>query len=484
VYAHHKFSRALSKASQTPWAGKVYLGLCLAQFHNVFWISRLIPNTLALVPVTLALARYIETYSLDRMFVVKSFRGTTIQYAVPESTWIPILRLLGFTTLVVRSEVALLCFGIAGWEMGIQRRFPLNGTMIRHVLRISLFSVIISILLDSLLWQRWGIWPELSVFTFNTVENQSVHWGVSPWYDYWLLHVPKLFQASLLYSVISLIPISWILNIIARLGILRTRTVRNEYNKKILSDPFFLFLPMASKGLFILATMYISLYSIIPHKETRFIFHTIPCFNGLAALGIIKMLKIFSAECTNKIEQAIKWIPKLLLLFTFGTSLLSMGIMIAASTWNYPGGTMMHCLLNSGELPYWMQPRPSECAFAKDLQNRFHSSLHDRALHLDVYTAQTGASRYLQRDDVLVSKDEHLTLQQRQTKFTSRLISYPDWVEEYKNITIRREEWTLQGCVPCFQGFHLPWSNYKIPPDWSVLYGILRIRPCVCLVTK
>jgi len=51
-------------------------------------------------------------------------------------------------------------------------------------------------LIDSQLWKRW-LWPEFEVLHFNTVQNKSHEWGISPWYWYFLNALPKSLTVAL-----------------------------------------------------------------------------------------------------------------------------------------------------------------------------------------------------------------------------------------------------------------------------------------------
>ena len=52
---------------------------------------------------------------------------------------------------------------------------------------------------DSFFWQRW-LWPEGEVLFFNTVENKSAEWGVSPWWWYFAVAIPKTLTFSTVNS--------------------------------------------------------------------------------------------------------------------------------------------------------------------------------------------------------------------------------------------------------------------------------------------
>jgi hypothetical protein len=113
-----------------------------------------------------------------------------------------------------------------------------------------IFALILTISIDSLIWGRL-VWPEGEGLYFNLYLNKSSEWGTSPFLWYFYSALPK----ALLTSSI-LVPFS---------------------NKKCLIN--FVLLPL----LFILT------YSLLPHKEIRFIIYAIPMLNVSAAktIGIL-----------------------------------------------------------------------------------------------------------------------------------------------------------------------------------------------------
>ena len=89
------------------------------------------------------------------------------------------------------------------------------------------------------------------VFLFNTVENRSSEWGTSPWHWYFSTALPK-----------ALLP--------AALALLGVGVWYERGRAATLIGPSLLF---------------VAIYSVLPHKELRFIFHAIPPLNAVASLG-------------------------------------------------------------------------------------------------------------------------------------------------------------------------------------------------------
>ena len=113
------------------------------------------------------------------------------------------------------------------------------------------------------------------------------------------------------------------------------------------------------------AVGYIILYSILPHKELRFIIYTIPIFNTVAAMACNRLWqKRKRSRWHNILALAICGHLLVNALTTCG--------FLYMSYWNYPGGYAME-------------------NFHKVVPS--NASVH---VHIDVATAQTGVSRFLQ----------------------------------------------------------------------------------------
>ncbi|GBC07104.1 hypothetical protein RclHR1_07250006 [Rhizophagus clarus] len=125
----------------------------------------------------------------------------------------------------------------------------------------------------------------------------------------------------------------------------------------------------------LLMLFFVTGFSFLGHKEWRFIVYVVPIFNMCAAIGWIWVER----KRSKFIFILINWIIILLLITSF---LVSMSMVLVSSK-NYPGGVALQKLHN--------------------IQNDYKNA----KVHLDVYTAMTGASRFGQiRNDWVYSKNE------------------------------------------------------------------------------
>ena len=126
---------------------------------------------------------------------------------------------------------------------------------------ISIISIVLTILIDSHFWNFW-LWPEYQVLHFNTVQNKSSEWGVSPWWWYFAIAIPKSVTISYPLALFAII-----------------------YKPKVS------FIDWGIIELLSPALIFVGLYSILPHKELRFIFPALTVFNIVGAMGLAKILK-------------------------------------------------------------------------------------------------------------------------------------------------------------------------------------------------
>jgi alpha-1,6-mannosyltransferase len=206
---------------------------------------------------------------------------------------------LVFATAIFRAELALLLAAQGLWlampdPPGAVRRLAVP------VLVSFFVSLAISIPIDSYFWQRL-IWPELSAFFFNAVQGSSADWGTEPWHFYFTSALPRVLLNPLTYAL--LIP----------LALIQPATRRPA-------------LAMIIPNLLFAAT-----YSILPHKEARFVFYVAPSLTAAAALGANYL---WTRRAKSYAHLALA-----------GAAALSVPLSLAASTaflvlssLNYPGG--------------------------------------------------------------------------------------------------------------------------------------------------
>lgn len=287
--------------------------LMCTQFHFMFYISRTLPNVFALALVLLALA-----YWLDEQLTA-SFSLFTL------------------VVVVFRSEVVLLLGGVA-LDCLVRRRISLWG-LFRVGIVAAVLCLIVSVPIDSWMWRRF-IWPEGSVLRFNVLENKSHIYGTQPWHWYFSSALPRALLGCL---PLALIGLGWI-----------------PRSRRICFPAF----------------VFVALYSLLPHKELRFIFYAIPCFTVAAAEAAVG-----AWEFRRKSR-----IPVLLVVGIAVCSLGFSGLFLHVSSKNYPGGDALQLLHRLK---------------ATD------SDLEGASVWLDNLACQTGITRFLQlRSDWLYDKTE------------------------------------------------------------------------------
>ncbi|KAL7273257.1 Dol-P-Man:Man(7)GlcNAc(2)-PP-Dol alpha-1,6-mannosyltransferase [Rhizina undulata] len=327
------FSRAVRKtfgATTARW----FLFMLLSQFHLPFYASRPLPNTFAMVFVNLGMAGFLRSISGER-------KGRMLG-----------IYFLTFTGIVFRSEVALLLATQILWLLYTRRTH-----LFREVLPAGLAGAVVGLTLtlsvDSHLWQSWDpstpfttpflteklglLWPEFSAFWFNTVGNHASDWGTSPWWYYFLNAIPRLLLNPL----------------------------------TLLSIPIAVVIDQRSRDVVVPLLAYVAVYSILPHKEWRFVIYVIPGLTTAAAVG--------ASWIWNRRSKSIFYaLASFSLVVSVLLSFVLAGTMAVISAENYPGGVAMENL-HSHLHTHFLDPTAGKIT-----------------VHLDVPVCMTGASRFLQ----------------------------------------------------------------------------------------
>ncbi|KAL7799132.1 glycosyltransferase family 22 protein [Trichoderma ceciliae] len=298
-------------------AARWWVLLTASQFHVVFYVSRTLPNMFAFGLTTLAYAFLLPKNDARRAKVCRR----------------QAIGLLVFATAIFRSELAIL-LAATGLLLLVKSRLAL-----RELVTVFLFAFVaalgLSVPIDSYFWQK-ALWPELAGFYYNAILGSSSNWGVSPWHYYFTSALPRLLLNPLCFPLIGLA----------------------------------LFQPGISRRvqhLIIPSLVFITIYSIQPHKETRFIFYTVPPLTAAAAAG--------AGFISSRRSKS--------LLYSFATVVLALSVLAASasstlmlllSSLNYPGGDALSQLYT---ITSNITPPPSQLL-----------------IHADVLTCMTGLTLF------------------------------------------------------------------------------------------
>uniref|UniRef100_A0A7S3V6T0 Mannosyltransferase n=1 Tax=Chaetoceros debilis TaxID=122233 RepID=A0A7S3V6T0_9STRA len=338
LHAHYRLAKAanarFNPSTKNFVMGNYFLLVTACQFHLPYYASRMLPNTFALGLVTHSYASWLM--------------------AQPTNAIITMV----FCAAVVRCDTLILLFTF-GLTLLISKQVT-----IQRAIRIGLVSAAVSILLtvplDSLLWQRL-LWPEAEVLLFNTVENKSSDYGVSPWHWYALKALPK----GLLLTL-PLVPLS---------SLRLPQYIANGGRKKtylwdLEGMPFLL--PVIA---------FVGLYSILPHKEIRFILIAFPMFNVMSAKALANIhhvREIYRKESSTRVSFWLLELIHVATVLSLLFSLLGSLLFVHVSRANYPGGDALMMLSRELELS------PNDLSDQVDI-------------FVDVASAMTGVSLFGQR---------------------------------------------------------------------------------------
>eukprot|EP01052_Picozoa_sp_SAG31_P030610 SAG31_NODE_3155_length_4612_cov_2.728784_4_plen_277_part_00 len=156
--------------------GVAFVAITAAQFHLPFYWSRSLPNTVALVLTTIATGYWIR----GNAFAVEATFSDANQprHLAAVRSLRTAVGLLTAATVVFRCDVLIL-LAVCCFQSLVAKPRVSMLQLLGTGLRWGLVALAATVFLDSILWGR-VIWPEFEVFYFNTVENRSSEWGISP----------------------------------------------------------------------------------------------------------------------------------------------------------------------------------------------------------------------------------------------------------------------------------------------------------------
>ncbi|CAH0550492.1 unnamed protein product [Brassicogethes aeneus] len=309
-------SKTLEKQFGTRWL-LWFTAITVTQSHFMFYLSRPLPNTFVLPLVLLALDGWIN--NSQKKFVL--FAGASI--------------------IIFRSELVML-FGILLLYDLYHKRITL-----KRLLQIAVPGGIgflgLSVVIDSIFWNR-PLWPEGEVLWFNAILNRSSDYGTSPFLWYFYSAIPRGMAASLL-----LVPIGF-------------------------------FLDERVRRLVVPALLFVLVYSVLPHKELRFIMYVYPLLNVAAATACHRIWQ-------NRDKTPLYYILSLGAMGHLIANILFTLFLLSISGTNYPGGAAISHLHR----------------LARDDVNV--------TVHISNLAAQTGVSRFTEiNEDWIYSKKENLSV--------------------------------------------------------------------------
>ena len=338
------------------------------QFHAPYYASRMLPNVWATIAMLHGTALWL--------------RGGNQNVSTAASLFVA-------TAAIVRCDVLLLLF-TSGMSWLITRQL----TVIK-ALRIGILSGLVSLLvtipIDSLLWQRWT-WPEGEVLFFNTALNKSSDWGTSPWHWYVTSALPKSLLATLPFVPLSILKLPEL-----SVALWNRRNDASTSNASLLTWHNVVdtaWLPYLGP-----AIAYVALYSLLGHKEVRFLYPVMPLFHVAAAVGMARAVQSGSPLPSGKKDHPVSStsaaFPVRLLWRAAATTVLILSlvaglIFVKVSRHNYPGGDAIATLSRHLQRPN-VGRRPPPLTTQKTKEQR------KVRVYLDVATAMSGASRFAER---------------------------------------------------------------------------------------
>lgn len=264
------------------------------------------------------------------------------------------LYLMTLATIIFRSELALLLLAHCLWMLLKAETMDAKVQLIRKafvpaIMPGAIMGLILTVTIDSYFWRSSALlWPELSAFLSNVFpkggEQGASAWGVQPFHWYLTSALPRL----LMSQIFMLSPLS-------------------------MSPP--------SLDNLIPGFLYMITYSILPHKELRFLFPIIPSLTLAAALTCTRLtINVQKSSLTKLLLYAVTG-------STILTAFLSHVVLLPLSARNYAGGEAL-LALHEYHRTSW------EVTAAGSRSLRGKPAIH---VHLTNLALQSGVTRFLEQ---------------------------------------------------------------------------------------
>lgn len=283
--------------------------------------------------------------------------------------------------VIFRAELAILLAAHCIWLFLKPQTFDakiilIRRTFIPSIVPGALIALLLTISIDTYFWQSSTyIWPELSAFLFNVFPSKdslgASAWGTQPFWWYFVVALPRLLmnQIPMVYLFFA-------------------------FPQTLLDARVF--------DSLIPSYAYVLLYSILPHKETRFMFPVVPSLTLVAAMTCTRL--------TINMHKSIltKFLFYATVLSTLITVFISHTILLPLSAQNYPGG---HALQTLHE--YYQDNYQTITPLHND--DPSHPQIH---VHLTNLALQSGVTRFLEQpqpinhtENMLLSTDSYPSVQ-------------------------------------------------------------------------